>query len=299
MRRERSPCSSFFSAQQKPLTVGEISKLLKIPQPSVTMLIRNLMALGYIEQDRFARTYTPTIRIALLGSWIHQAYVQDRQLEWRLSTLFNAVGGNQPSSESRTEFTRSMFFFLKPEMPNRFDVQARMARPLAASAVGQALLSLKPEQEIRGLVHRANDEVSDPRFRVNPQDFMTTIEQVRARGFAETRGEVQDNIAVIAMPIRTVLGQSPIAVAVGGVIEKHRRKTRSDPAGNEKLRFRRFSRKKPKRSRSVRSEARPELNWRLLRKRNMPIEIRPFEGQSRSMIVTLAMPPPSHIVCRP
>ncbi|GGZ16847.1 IclR family transcriptional regulator [Novosphingobium colocasiae] len=207
-----------FSAQQKPLTVGEISKLLKIPQPSVTMLIRNLMALGYIEQDRFARTYTPTIRIALLGSWIHQAYVQDRQLEWRLSTLFNAVGESTFIGIQNGVHAQYVLF-LKPEMPNRFDVQARMARPLAASAVGQALLSLKPEQEIRGLVHRANDEVSDPRFRVNPQDFMTTIEQVRARGFAETRGEVQDNIAVIAMPIRTVLGQSPIAVAVGGVIE--------------------------------------------------------------------------------
>jgi DNA-binding IclR family transcriptional regulator len=207
-----------FSGQQRPLTVGEISKLLKIPQPSVTMLIRNLMALGYIEQDRSARTYTPTIRIALLGSWIHQAYVQDRQLEWRLSNLFNAVGettfiGIQNGVHAQ------YILFLKPEKPNKFDVQARMARPLAASAVGQALLSLKPDQEIRGLIHRANNEVSDPQFRVSPQEFMTSIEQIRARGYAETRGAVLDNISVIAMPIRTVIGQSPIAVAVGGEIK--------------------------------------------------------------------------------
>lgn len=207
-----------FSAQQRPLTVGEISKLLKIPQPSVTMLVRNLMALGYIEQDRFARTYTPTIRIALLGSWIHQAYVQDRQLEWRLSNLFHAVGESTFIGIQNGVHVQYVLF-LKPEKPNQFDVQARMARPLAASAVGKALLSLKPDQEVRSLIHRANDEVSDPRLRVRPQEFMTVIEQVRSSGFAETRGNVRDNIAVIAMPIRTVLGQSPIAVAVGGEIQ--------------------------------------------------------------------------------
>ena len=207
-----------FSAQQRPLTIGEISRLLDIPQPSVTMLMRNLMALGYIEQNRFARTYTPTIRIALLGSWIHQAYVQERQLEWRLNELFSAVGettfiGIQNGVHAQ------YILFLKAETSQRFDVQARMARPLAASAVGQALLSLKSDPEVRGLIHRANDEVSDIRFRVSPQEFMTTIEEVRARGYAETRGNVVDNIAVIAMPIHTVLGQSPIAVAVGGQID--------------------------------------------------------------------------------
>jgi DNA-binding IclR family transcriptional regulator len=183
------------------------------------MLMRNLMALGYIEQDRFARTYTPTIRIALLGSWIHQAYVQDRQLEWRLNELFSAVEettfiGIQNGVHAQ------YILFIKAETPQRFDVQARMARPLAASAVGQALLSLKPDEAVRGLVHRANDEVSDPRFRVNLQEFMMCLEQVRNRGYAETRGGVQDDIAVLAMPIRTMLGQSPIAVAVGGQIER-------------------------------------------------------------------------------
>jgi IclR family KDG regulon transcriptional repressor len=207
-----------FSAQQQPLTIGAISTLLNIPQPSVTMLVRNLMALGYIEHDRFARTYTPTIRIALLGSWIHQAYVQDRQLEWRLTNLFSAVQettfiGIQNGVHAQ------YILFLKAETPNRFDVQARMTRPLAASAVGQALLSLKPDAEMRGLIHRANDEVSDPRFKVGPHDLMSAIEQVRERGYAETRGTVQNGIAVIAMPVRTALGQSPIAVAVGGQIK--------------------------------------------------------------------------------
>lgn len=212
-----------FSSKQRPLTVGEITKFLNIPQPSVTMLLRNLIALGYLEQDRYARTYAPTIRIAFLGSWIHQAYVQDRQLEWRLNQLFSAV--------EETTFIGiqnglhvQYILFIKSESPQRFDVQARMARPLAVSAVGKALLSLKSDDEIKKLVHGANVDASDSRFRVNPQALIAELTDVRSRGYAETCGEVSDGIATIAMPVRPLLGQSPLAVAVGGTIERIRSK---------------------------------------------------------------------------
>lgn len=208
-----------FSARQRPLTVGEISRFLAIPQPSVTMLVQNLVALGYLDQDRHARTYTPTIRIALIGSWIHQTYVQDRQLEWRLSNLFNAVQETTFIGIQNGVHVQYILF-MKPQTPQRFDVQARMARPLATSAVGKALLSLKPDDVVRSLVHRANDEEVDPRHKMSLQRIIAEMEEVRKNGYAETRGDVLDGIAVIAMPIRHLLGQSPIAVAVGGQIDR-------------------------------------------------------------------------------
>ncbi|AUW58967.1 hypothetical protein C1T17_13565 [Sphingobium sp. SCG-1] len=208
-----------FSAKQKPLTVGEIARFLNVPQPSITMLVQNLVALGYLDQDRYARTYTPTIRIALIGSWIHQTYVQDRQLEWRLDNLFNAVQETTFIGIQNGAHVQYILF-IKAETPQRFDVQARMARPLATSAIGKALLSLKPDDMVRSLVHRANDEATDPRNKVSPHQIVAEMVDVRRNGYAETSGDVQDGIAVIAMPIQPLLGQSPIAVAVGGQIER-------------------------------------------------------------------------------
>ncbi|MBB4642209.1 IclR family transcriptional regulator [Rhizorhapis suberifaciens] len=212
-----------FSAKQRPLTVGEISRFLGVPQPSVTMLVQNLVALGYLDQDRYARTYTPTIRIALIGSWIHQTYVQDRQLEWRLSNLFNAVQETTFIGIQNGVHVQYILF-IKAETPQRFDVQARMARPLATSAVGKALLSLKPDDVVRSLVHRANDEAVEPRHKMGPQQIIAEMEKVRRNGYAETCGDVLDDIAVIAMPIRPLLGQSPIAVAVGGQTDRMKSK---------------------------------------------------------------------------
>src|ERR1700761_8151998 len=76
-----------FSLEQRPLTIGEIAKRLAIPQPSVTMLVRNLVKLGYLEHDRFLRNYVPTIRIMLLGSWVHRRMTRQGDLETHLDWL--------------------------------------------------------------------------------------------------------------------------------------------------------------------------------------------------------------------
>src|SRR5580698_3728274 len=51
-----------FSREQRPFTVGRVSDALDVPQASASMLLRNLADLGYLEYDRKARTFAPSIR---------------------------------------------------------------------------------------------------------------------------------------------------------------------------------------------------------------------------------------------
>lgn len=215
-----------FSAHQRPLMVGEISKFLNVPQPSVTMLVRNLLELGYLEQDRLARTYTPTIRIALLGSWIHQRFTHDRQLEWRLDALQKAVQETTFIGIQNGAHVQYILF-IEAQAPNRFDVQAQMLRPLAVSAVGKILLSKKPDAEVRALVQRANAEATDPRHRVDPRQYMVNLETIRTNGYSETAGDVREGIATLALAMPPLIGRSPMAVAVAGTIERIQQKKAS------------------------------------------------------------------------
>ena len=48
-----------FSRRQQRLPVGEVARGLGIPQPSASMLLSNLAGLGYLEYDRFDRSYAP------------------------------------------------------------------------------------------------------------------------------------------------------------------------------------------------------------------------------------------------
>jgi len=79
-----------FSRRQERLTVGEIARGLAIPQPSASMLLTNLTGLGYLEYDRFDRTYAPTIRVVLLGSWLGPRLGGRQSLASRLDDLIAA-----------------------------------------------------------------------------------------------------------------------------------------------------------------------------------------------------------------
>ncbi|HEX7943640.1 MAG TPA: helix-turn-helix domain-containing protein, partial [Phenylobacterium sp.] len=63
-----------FSREQQPFTVSHVARRLGVPQPSISMLLRNLREMGYLEYEPTSRTFTPSIRVALLGSWIDQRF---------------------------------------------------------------------------------------------------------------------------------------------------------------------------------------------------------------------------------
>src|ERR1051325_11065573 len=80
-----------FSQLQTPLTVSRVSRELAIPQPSTSMLLRNLTELGYLHHDRESRTYTSSIRVALIGSWIGRRFSETHAVADRLDVLHKRV----------------------------------------------------------------------------------------------------------------------------------------------------------------------------------------------------------------
>src|ERR1700730_16501487 len=60
----------FFDELRASASVMDVSRALNYPQSSTSGLLKSLVALGYLAYDRYARLYTPTHRVALLGSWV-------------------------------------------------------------------------------------------------------------------------------------------------------------------------------------------------------------------------------------
>jgi len=60
----------FFTAERPEATVMDIVRVLDYPQSSASELLRCLVSLGYLSYDRYRRTYRPTTRVPLLGSWV-------------------------------------------------------------------------------------------------------------------------------------------------------------------------------------------------------------------------------------
>lgn len=202
-----------FSLHQKPLTVGDIARHLGMPQSSVTMLVRNLLKLGYLEHDRLSRTYLPTIRIMLLGSWLHRMMERQGDLEANLDRLLFEVQETVVVGIQNGIFSQYVSAQL-PEDPSRMEVQSGMLRPITRTAVGRALLSRKPDAEIDMIVRRCNAEV-EPDLRFNPAEFMAMMRDVRRNGYAETAGDMTPGYAAVAIAVDAPIGTIPIAVGVG------------------------------------------------------------------------------------
>lgn len=212
-----------FSRKQRPFTVGHISEALKIPQASASMLLRNLTVLGYLEYDRTARTFAPSIRVALLGSWIDRRFGQVGSIGARLDRLQRKMGETAYlaiQNGAAAQYILSQH----PENPDRLDVESGQYRSLTFSAPGRALLSLKPDTEVVGWVRRCNAEATEDRFKVRESDFMQLIAEVRLNGYATTDGDVTPGLGAVAMTFTAPMGGMPLAVGVGGPISRMRRK---------------------------------------------------------------------------
>ncbi len=205
-----------FAAREQGLRVGEVAIALAIPQPSATMILRNLTELGYLEYDRETRRYGPTIRVMLLGSWINRRFGGASELPQILSDLFEACGHETVWLGIQSGTKLRYIAAIQARHPDRLVVTAGHLHSLTCSAGGQALLSRLPDQEIAGWVRHCNADSDLDRLRVNLRDYIATIEQVRHCGYAETHGKLVPGTSGIAVTLPAPVGETPLALGVGG-----------------------------------------------------------------------------------
>ncbi len=208
-----------FSREQQPFTVGHIARALAIPQPSVSMLLRNLQDQGYLEYDAVTRTFAPSIRVALLGAWVDRRFSQAGEIGARLSELQIRIGetafiGIQNGASA--QYVLSQY----ADHPDRLEVVSGEFRSLTCSAMGRALLCLRPDDEILRWVRRCNAESTEDRFKVRETEFLQRIQTYRLQGFAETAGDVTAGAGAFAICVRSPMGGSALAVGLGGPLER-------------------------------------------------------------------------------
>lgn len=206
-----------FSRRQTRLTVTEIARGLAIPQPSASMLLANLVELGYLERSRVGRSYAPTIRLAFLGGWTAPAYLGDaRTLAARLDELQRSVDediylGIQNGASAQ---------IVQLQGANApLNIDSGQMYSLTRSAIGQVLLAAKPDAELRPLVRRCNAE-AESRHRVHEGEFLALIGDVRRKGYAWTSGYLSPERGSLAVCIPSPAGGMDIGLGCSGPLDR-------------------------------------------------------------------------------
>jgi DNA-binding IclR family transcriptional regulator len=174
----------YFDSVQREACVSEISRALKCPQSSTSVLLKSLVSLGYLQNDRYRRTYFPTRRVCLLGNWVDPALVRQGELlmqaeglakETQQTVIIATVNGLQVQ---HIYLNRSQKDPVTP-VPSRIGMHCSLGR----TALGKALLAGHSDKYISQLIWRVNAERSDQEPLIDIPTLLSELQQGRKRGW--------------------------------------------------------------------------------------------------------------------
>ena len=208
----------FFDDIQREATVVEVCDALNYPQSSTSVLLRSLAAIGYLEYDRYARTYVPTSRVAMLGQWINRPLFAEGRLNAAMEDISQATGDTVLVA-MRIGMQVQYIKVIQARNPARLHLIVGTCRPLAASGAGYAILSMYSDEEIKKIIDRVNFESRSTSQPVKFRPLLERLADVRLKGYSFTTDLVSRGAGILAVPIRVGIGQPPIALGVAGISE--------------------------------------------------------------------------------
>lgn len=210
----------FFAECRRPLSVTDVVRGLDYPQSSASALLKSLTKLGYLDYDRHARLYVPTLRVALFGGWVHDELFSQRSLSLLIHELHVASDGQAVILGMQNDiYVQYIHLAQSPrqDVPNWY-IKPGSLRPLCRSGTGRILLSRKSDVEVQQLLWRINAE-EEPHLRLQVGDLLKELDNIRQDGYAYTEGTVNPNTGVIAVEMPTPPSQPPMALGIGGHID--------------------------------------------------------------------------------
>jgi len=133
-----------FDEMRRPLNVVEVSRQLGYPQSSTSALLKSMVSLGFLSHDVNGRTYFPTERVPMLGSWIEpmmfgegalQKLLKAVSVRSRQLVVFGARNGDE------AQYTQ----VINPRKRTLYHISLGTRRPLGTSGLGRVLLYQKSE----------------------------------------------------------------------------------------------------------------------------------------------------------
>lgn len=211
----------FFAHRHGPATVSEVAAALGFPLSSTSVLLKSLLTLGYLEYAPRSREYHPTIRFAVLGTWIFERLFADQEEIPRLMDELQAETGETIVLAMQNGAHVDYIRVLQSTRPIRFYIKPGSRRPIWLPAAGKILLAQQSDREIAALVRRINaDRPVETRVALEP--LLIELARARTTGYARSEASVIPDTAMLAMALPVPPGDRPLALGVGGPLDRMR-----------------------------------------------------------------------------
>ncbi len=215
-----------FNERRTPLSLKEITTRLGYPQSSTTVLLKSLIVLGYLNYDRKARTYVPSLKLASIGSWIADHVVPRGPILDLMRELREQTGetiGLAVQNDIYVQYLR----VIDSDHLIRFHIPEGSMRLLTHSSFGLLFLSLQSNAIAEKMLRHINAAESDPKRKPNIPQLLRNIEEIRRVGHCFIPNMPMEGVGTVSMLLPWDMYGRPLAIGAGGYIG------RTEPKKNE------------------------------------------------------------------
>jgi IclR family acetate operon transcriptional repressor len=203
-----------MDAEQRPLNMAEIVDWLGFPPSSTAVLLRSMVALGYLHHDRSSRRYSPTIRLAHLGAWAGPYSLPDRRFlaamrDVRKRTEQIVFLGHQ--NDIRVQYLH----IESGEIAGQVVPKVGVTRLLVHSGLGLALMSFLNNSAIQSIIRRTNVILPEAET-VDAEIVQNEVESCRMRGYAVSEHTLRMGHGTLGVPV--VVAGRQLALGVGASV---------------------------------------------------------------------------------
>ncbi|MEX3948742.1 IclR family transcriptional regulator [Paraburkholderia sp. EG287B] len=208
-----------FAAEQRPLALAEMARLLEVPSSSCLALARTLVSRGYLYEVRKRGGYYPTRRLQLLANAINAVDPVVQMLHPRLVELRDATG--ETIVLGKIHGTQVIYLdVVESEKAVRYACAPGSLRPLHANSIGKVICGELDASTREALCAKLHFE----RFTAaTVADCATFIDQVGAaheRGWYANIGESAPELSAVAVALD--FGGDLYGLSIGGPTERIR-----------------------------------------------------------------------------
>lgn len=210
----------FFDEIQRDARVAEIAERLSFPQSSTSVLMNCLVELGFMDYLPDTRSFLPSPRVALLGTWLDKGPIRNGTLIRMLEEISQETGDTVIIAARNNIFSQYIHV-LQARSAMRFHVPPGSRRLVVWSATGFALLVRCSEKEIRSLCTRTNSEATPAQPRVDINQVLDNVRKTRRKGYFFSMGLVTPGAGSIAVPLPDGIDghDRALTVAVSGILD--------------------------------------------------------------------------------
>jgi IclR family pca regulon transcriptional regulator len=203
-----------FTAEEPELLLSEIAHRVDYDNATVFRFLNTLVMLGYVAKAPNSRKFQLTLKPLELG---FNAIARMDLRDLARPLLRSLVGSvNEAASLGVIEGTEVVYVERVQAGLIRLGANVHVGTriPAYASAIGHAILASTPRPQVRAILQASNRVKLKPNMSVSVAHIEKQFDQVRARGYAISDGDIVSGLRILAVPALDANGNALASLSV-------------------------------------------------------------------------------------